>query len=95
MKLPNGVDISARQYIQEIFAPYIPSNGRITLSNGIDISAKQYIEEILLWKAQKKYDGSIIQILYNTTRNNVGTINANPIKMKEPLIDMQNRIIKK
>ncbi len=91
IKLPNGVDISARQYIQEVFAPYIPSNGRITLSNGIDISVKQYIEEILLCEAQEKYDGDITQILYNTTRNNDGTINIDPIKMEKSLIDMRKQ----
>lgn len=91
VQLPNGIDISARQYIQEIFAPYIPSNGRITLSNGIDISVKLYIEEILLFEGQEKYNGDIIQILYNTIRNNVGTINADPIKMEETLIDMRKQ----
>lgn len=91
IKLHNGIDISARQYIQEVFVPYIPSNGRVILSNGIDISVLQYIEEVLLWEAQEKYNGDIAQILYYTTRNNKGTINVNPVKMEESLIDIRKQ----
>lgn len=91
VKLPNGVEISARQYIQEVYAPHIPANGRVTLSNGVDISVKQYIEEELLWKDQEKYNGDISQILYNATRNNTGTINANPQQLQQTLIEMRNQ----
>ena len=91
VKLPNGIEISARQYIQEIYAPHIPANGRVTLSNGVDISVKQYIEEELLWESQKKYNGDISQILYNTTRNNTGTINADPQKLQQTLIEMRKQ----
>jgi len=91
VKLPNGVEISARQYIQEVYAPHIPANGRVTLSNGVDISVKQYIEEELLWKDQEKYNGDISQILYNATRNNTGTINADPQHLQQTLIEMRNQ----
>lgn len=91
VKLPNGVEISARQYIQEVYAPHIPANGRVTLSNGVDISVKQYIEEELLWKDQEKYNGDISQILYNATRNNTGTINADPQQLQQTLIEMRNQ----
>ena len=59
MKLPNGVEISAQQYIQETYAPHIPANGRVILSNGAEVPAKQYIEEVLLWEGQSKYNGDI------------------------------------
>ena len=91
VKLPNGVEISARQYIQEVYAPHIPANGRVTLSNGVDISVKQYIEEELLWKDLEKYNGDISQILYNATRNNTGTINADPQQLQQTLIEMRNQ----
>lgn len=91
VKLPNGVEISARQYVQEVYAPHIPANGRVTLSNGVDISVKQYIEEELLWEGQEKYNGDISQILYNATRNNTGTINADPQQMQQLLIEMRNQ----
>lgn len=91
VKLPNGVEISARQYIQEVYAPHIPANGRVTLSNGVDISVKQYIEEELLWKDQEKYNGDISQILYNATRNNTGTINADSQQLQQTLIEMRNQ----
>lgn len=91
VKLPNGVEISARQYIQEVYAPHIPANGRVTLSNGVDISVKQYIEEELLWEGQEKYNGDISQILYNVTRNNTGIINADPQQLQQTLIEMRNQ----
>ncbi len=91
MKLPNGAVISAKQYIEEIFAPHIPSNGRIILSNGVDISVIQYIEELLLWEGQTKYNGDINQILFNTTRNNIGTISADPHKVQDELKNLRNK----
>ena len=91
MKLPNGAEISARQYIQEFYAPHIPTNGRVMLSNGAEISAKQYIEEVLLWEGQSKYNGDINKILYNTTKHNTGIINADPQKIQETLLQLRNQ----
>lgn len=91
VKLPNGVEISARQYIQEVYAPHIPANGMVTLSNGAEIPVKQYIEEVLLWEGQEKYNGNIEQILYNTTRNNTGIVNADPKNLQEALIKMRTQ----
>ena len=76
--LPNGVKIPASQYVQEIVAPYIPSNGKFTLkSNGIEISAKQYIEEFVMFEGQQKYGGDFIALLEATTMGNNGTIAVN------------------
>lgn len=91
VKLPNGVEISARQYIQEVYAPHIPANGMVTLSNGAEIPVKQYIEEVLLWEGQEKYNGDIEQILYNTTRNNTGIVNADPKNLQEALIKVRTQ----
>ena len=91
VKLPNGVEISARQYIQEVYAPHIPANGMVTLSNGAEIPVKQYIEEVLLCEGQEKYNGDIEQILYNTTRNNTGIVNADPKNLQEALIKMRTQ----
>lgn len=90
MQLPNGTEISARQYIQELFAPHIPISGRITLNNGVDIPVKQYIEEILMGEGQEKYNGDISQILFNTTRNNIGFINTDIEKIQEILMQLRN-----
>ena len=90
--LPNGAEISAKQYIEEIYAPHIPASGRVILSNGVDVSAKQYIEEKLLAEDQEKYNGDIGQILYNTTRSNKGTINMEPQKLQETLLGMIEQI---
>lgn len=77
IELPNGAKISARQYIQEVVAPKIPSNGTYILSNGSQISAKQYIEEYILGEGQQKYKGDISKLLNENTRSNNGIININ------------------
>lgn len=91
IKLPNGTDISASQYIQDVYASHIPANGRVILSNGIEMPAIQYIEEKLLWEDQEKYNGDISQILYHETINNIGTINADPQQFQQTLIEMRNQ----
>ena len=74
IELPNGAKIPARQYIQEVVAPHIPSNGRFVLQNKAEISAKQYIEEYILGEGQQKYKGDISKLLSENTRANAGTI---------------------
>lgn len=93
VKLPNGAEISAMQYIQEVYAPHIPSNGMVTLKNGATISAIQYIEECLLFEGQTKYNGDISQILFNTTRDNTGIVNADPKKLQETLLELRNQTV--
>ncbi len=92
MKLPNGAEISASQYIQEVYAPYIPTNGYVILTNGAKISAQQYIEEVLLYEGQAKYNGDISQILYNTTKRNTGIINSDPKKIQEAVLELRSQL---
>lgn len=81
IELPNGTKIPARQYIQEMVAPHIPSNGIYILNDGSQVSAKQYIEEFILGEGQKKYKGNISKLLSENTRNNNGTITINGEQM--------------
>lgn len=81
IELPNGTKIPARQYIQEMVAPHIPSNGTYILNDGSQVSAKQYIEEFILGEGQKKYKGNISKLLSENTRNNNGTITINGEQM--------------
>lgn len=74
IELPNGAKIPARQYIQEVVAPHIPSNGRFVLQSKAEIPAKQYIEEYILGEGQQKYTGDISKLLSENTRANAGTI---------------------
>ncbi len=92
IKLPNNAEISAKQYIQEIYAPLIPANGRVTLKNGTEISVKQYIEEVLISDVQERYNGDIAQILANTTMNNKGTINTDKKDVQKNLIEIKKQI---
>lgn len=66
VKLPNGVEISAIQYIQEVVAPHIPSSGKFVLKNGVEISTKQFIEEVLLDRIGE-FGGDISALLESTT----------------------------
>ncbi len=88
LSLPNGVQIPAKQYIEEIYVPYIPINGKVILHTGTEISVKQFIEEQLLWEGQEKYNGDINKILYNLTKNNNGIINGDSQKA---ILDMRNQ----
>lgn len=83
IELPNGANIPARQYVQEIVAPHIPSNGKFILSNGLQISAQQFIEEYILGEGQQKYNGDIVALLEAMTLSNNGTIDIEN-KKKDP-----------
>ena len=84
VKLPNGVEIPATQYIQEVVAPHIPSDGKFILkSNGLGLSAKQFIEEAVMFEGQEKYNGDINALLEAMTVANNGTVDVG-IKTKEP-----------
>jgi len=64
--LPNGNQITKKQYIQEIVAPRIPESGTFKLKNGIEISARQFIEEYVMFEGQTKYKGDIDALLNDT-----------------------------
>lgn len=63
--LPTGNEISAKQFIIENFAPYIPENGSFKLKNGIEISARQYIEEFIMFELEK-YNGDLDALMRET-----------------------------
>lgn len=68
LKLPNGVEIPATKYIQEVVAPHIPSNGYFILrSNGAQIPAIQFIEEAVIGEGQVRYNGNIEALLEDMT----------------------------
>lgn len=80
IKLTNGVEIPAKQYIQEVVAPHIPSNGKFILkSNNQEISAKQFIEEAVMFEGQEKYDGDINALLGAMTVANNGTVSIDMV----------------
>ncbi len=74
IELPGGNIISARRYIKDFVAPYIPGNGTFILNDGTQISAIQYIEEYILGDGQEKYKGDIARLLRENTISNDGTI---------------------
>ena len=68
VKLQNGNEIPARQFILENLFDYIPESGTFTLkSNGETISAKQYIEEYIMFElGNEKYNGDLEALLRDT-----------------------------
>ena len=75
IQLPNGAEISAKQYIQEVVSPYIPSSGKFMLKSGVEISAVQFIEKAILENNNSQMKGNITELLENYTKANNGLIN--------------------
>jgi len=63
--LPNGNQINATQYIQEVVVPHIPESGTFKLKNGVEISARQYIEEFVMFELEK-YNGDLDALMRET-----------------------------
>ena len=57
MKLPNGINISAKEYIQEYLYPLLPAKGNVILKNGTVLTIKQFIEEFIMGECQTEYNG--------------------------------------
>ena len=76
LKLPNGVELSARQYIQEVVYPYLPSNGLVVLNNGATLSIKQFIEECVMFECQEKYNGDFERYFVERTMNAENNVNT-------------------
>lgn len=75
LELPNGNKISAKQYVQEVVAPRIPSDGKFILkSNGNGISARQFIEEFVMYVGQTDFKGDIDALIDKFVVPNNGTI---------------------
>ena len=70
--LPNGNQITARQYIQEIVVPHIPESGTFKLKNGVEISARQFIEEYVMFDGQTKYKGDIEALIKEPAKKDDG-----------------------
>ena len=80
LKLPNGVELSARQYIQEVVYPYLPSNGVVVLNNGATLSIKQFIEECVMFECQEKYNGDFDRYFAERTMSQEDNVNTNSRK---------------
>ena len=80
LKLPNGVELSARQYIQEVVYPYLPSNGVVVLNNGAPLSIKQFIEECVMFECQEKYNGDFDRYFAERTMSQEDNVNTNSRK---------------
>lgn len=90
IELPNGAKIPARQYIQEVVAPHIPSSGKFILkSNDRKISATQFIEEAVMFAGQENYNGDINALLDALTVANGGTV-----EVKEPKKALRGQALK-
>lgn len=74
MRLPNGIEISAVQYIQEYVYPWLPENGIIILSNCEPVSIKYFIENNIINECQAKYNGDFPRYVAENTRNNLGKV---------------------
>lgn len=92
MKLPNGAEIPAKQYIQEVVYPQLPKNGVVILDNGAVLPVKQFIEEGVMFECQEKYNGDFPKYMAERTRSNLGVVTVgngderydlNPVEITE------------
>ena len=93
MTLPNGRQISARQYLQEVVAPHIPESGTFKLKNGAEISAKQFIEEFVFFEGQENYNGNIEALLKDVIDSDEGQ-KKEKVKTDEPTINEFGEIVR-
>lgn len=63
LKLPNGESISARQYIEEIVIPYLPTNDYVYLTNGSKIPMSHFIAECVIFDCQERYNGDFVKYI--------------------------------
>ena len=68
LMLPTGNEISARQYIQTLVLPYIPTSGFITLSNGSQIPVLHFILECVIYDCQNRYNGDFAKYLQDNVQ---------------------------
>lgn len=71
----NNRRIPAKQFIEEVYAQFIPEDGFICLKNGNKVDVQTYIERVLIPYANV-YNGDIRAILQNTTLGNTGTFDS-------------------
>lgn len=84
-KLPNGVEIPARQYLEEVVMPLIPKGlDTITLQNGARISLVQFLEEMALGDCQETYNGDIVKYL---TEKTVGLVETDELKNDNVVVE--------
>lgn len=70
----NGISMTVKEYIQNIYLPYIPQDGKVYLKDGSKVSIKKFIEEYLIRDGKISYGGDIYQILSNLTYGNDGFV---------------------
>ena len=70
VKLPNGIEISGKQYIEEVVYPKLPKEDFVTLDNGIKIPLQQFVEEEIMYECQEKYNGDVSRYMAEKTQNN-------------------------
>lgn len=95
LELPNNVKIPTPIYLKEYYANHIPYNGIVALPDGTKMTAPMYVEKILLNLLESKYNGNLPLALFETTRQNNGTIDLNLDNFDrnyESMLAMSNRM---
>lgn len=92
LQFENGTNISFKQYLEEFFAPFMPTETSVKLSNGVTIPRKQYLEEIVFSNATK-YNRNVESLINETTGKENDVINNNELFISE-LKNMMNTRMK-
>lgn len=68
LKLPNGKQISAREYIQEIVFSFLPINDYVYLANGVKFPFSHFIMECVMYDCQERYNGDFAKYIQENVR---------------------------
>lgn len=90
IKQQNGMYMSAKQYIGEIFSPHIPSNGCIMVKDGRKVSIIKFIEKVLFGTLSEVSIDVLNRILFNSTIANDGIVNNNTVLIERNIQEIRH-----
>ena len=70
----DGTNMTVKDFIINIYAPFVPHNGKVFLKDETEVTIKSFIEEYMFKDGQVAYGGDIRKILLNLTCNNNGFV---------------------
>ena len=68
LKLPNGKQISAKEYIQKIVFSFLPINDYVYLANGVKFPFSHFIMECVMYDCQERYNGDFAKYIQENVR---------------------------
>ena len=90
--LLDGTKMSVKDFIINIYAPYIPYNGKVFLKDETEVTIKTFIEEYMFKDGQVAYGGDIQKILMSLISNNNGFVTCRKNDLIAYLEDLKSSL---